>query len=286
MAGGPVIEDSLLIDTNLTEPTWVTAVRDVEMCTLRLEKRPTWQTSGSELAYDKQSAWFTCKLCPQPHRYERDLILRSKTKSYDPKTSYILDFKIVNGSELNPIQYWDIVWGDVIRCKKCNRTRSRYRRGKKTLDKIVKVWLNSDQWEKFRPKFVTLTTTNDFIPFETDGTIAPGAMADLARSFKSKITNFRRTKTFKQNVIGGVDYIEQVYNIKSDGIDVNTHSHHVWLGKYWKQKDFQDSWGHGIVQIQDCTSVRSVMKYISKYITKDDVKGSRCKETFGVIRGE
>ena len=111
-------------------------------------------------------------------------------------------------------------------------------------------------------------------------------MADLVRSFKKKITNFRRTKSFKSKIIGGVDYIEQVYNIEDKGISVNTHSHHIWLGKYWKQDEFQKDWGHGIVRIEDCTSVRSVMKYISKYITKDDVNGTRCKETFGIIRGE
>lgn len=279
-----VIEDSVEIDTNLTIPSWVQAATDVELCTLRQEKRPTWHSSGSEQVYDNQSAWFTCKLCPQPHRYEQDSILKSKTSYYDPNTSYILDFKIVEGSELQPIKYWDLVWGDVIRCKRCNRKRSRYRRGKKTLDKIVKVWLNSDEFDTYRPKFVTLTSANDFIPFQEDGTIRDQDMADLVRSFKSKITNFRRTKPFKSKIIGGVDYIEQTYDIKNDGISVNTHSHHVWLGKYWKQKDFQNAWGHGITRIEDCTSVRSVMKYISKYITKDDVNGSRCKETFGVIR--
>ena len=278
-----VIEDSVEIGTNLTIPSWVQAATDVELCTLRLEKRPTWQTSGSEDTYDKQSAWFTCELCPQPHRYEKDSILRSKVSS--PSKGELCINENLQIVQLQPIQYWDVVWGDVIRCKRCNRKRSRYRRGKKTLDKIVKVWLNSDEWDRYRPKFVTLTSVNDFVPFQEDGTIRDQDMADLVRSFKSKITNFRRRKSFKSKIIGGVDYIEQVYNIEDKGISVNTHSHHVWLGKFWKQDQFQKDWGHGIVRIEDCTSVRSVMKYISKYITKDDVNGSRCKETFGIIRG-
>ncbi len=117
-----------------------------------------------------------------------------------------------------------------------------------------------------------------------NGIIGDQEMANLIRTFKKKITNFRRTKAFQEKVIGGVDYIEQTYNIEDKGISVNTHSHHVWLGKFWKQDEFQKDWGHGVVRIEDCTSVRSVMKYISKYITKDDVNGSRCKETFGIIR--
>ena len=278
-----VIEDSVEIDTNLTIPSWVQAATDVELCTLRQEKRPRWNSSGSEDTYDKQSAWFTCKLCPQPHRYEKDSILRSKVTT--PGEGELCINENLQIVELQPIQYWDVVWGDVIRCKRCNRKRSRYRRGKKTLDKIVKVWLNSDEWDRYRPKFITLTSANDFIPFQEDGTIGDQEMANLVRSFKKKITNFRRTKSFKSKVIGGVDYIEQTYDIEDKGISVNTHSHHVWLGKYWKQDEFQKDWGHGIVRIEDCTSVRSVMKYISKYITKDDVNGSRCKETFGIIRG-
>lgn len=280
-----VIEDSVELGTKPSIPNWVQAATDVELCTLRQEKRPTWKSSGSEKAYDKQSAWFTCKLCPQPHRYEKDSILKTKLQTFSPG-EYYLDKNLValEGSTIEPIPYWGIVWGDVIQCKKCNRKRSRYRRGKKTLDKIVKVWLNSDEWDRYRPKFVTLTSANDFIPFQEDGTIRNQDMADLVRSFKSKITNFRRTKAFKSKIIGGVDYIEQTYDIKDKGISVNTHSHHVWLGKFWKQDQFQKDWGHGIVRIEDCTSVRSVMKYISKYITKDDVNGTRCKETFGVIR--
>lgn len=280
-----VIEDSVELGTIPSIPNWVHAATDVELCTLRQEKKPMWKSTGSEEAYDKQSAWFTCKLCPQPHRYEKDSILKTKLQHFTA-SEYYLDKNLVaiEGSTIQPIPYWGIVWGDVIRCKKCNRKRSRYRRGKKTLDKIVKVWLNSDEWDRYRPKFVTLTSANDFIPFQEDGTIADQDMADLIRSFKSKITNFRRTKIFKEKIIGGVDYIEQTYDIKDNGVSVNTHSHHVWLGKFWKQQDFQNSWGHGIVRIEDCTSVRSVMKYISKYITKDDVNGARCKETFGVIR--
>ena len=277
-----VIEDSVELGTKLVIPSWVHAATDVELCTLRQEKRPRWNTSGSEEAYDKQSAWFTCKLCPQPHRYQKDSILRSKVRT--PGEGELCINENLQIVQLQPIQYWDVVWGDVIRCKKCNRKRSRYRRGKKTLDKIVKVWLNSDEWDRYRPKFITLTSANDFVPFQEDGTISDQEMANLVRSFKSKITNFRRTKAFKSKIIGGVDYIEQTYDIKDNGISVNTHSHHVWLGKYWKQDEFQKDWGHGIVRIEDCTSVRSVMKYISKYITKDDVNGTRCKETFGIIR--
>ena len=255
-----VIEDSVEIGTNLTIPSWVQAATDVELCTLRLEKRPRWNSSGSEDTYDKQSAWFTCELCPQPHRYEKDSILRSKVSS--PGKGELCINENLQIVQLQPIQYWDVVWGDVIRCKRCNRKRSRYRRGKKTLDKIVKVWLNSDEWDRYRPKFITLTTRNNFIPFNEDGIVGEQDLANLVRSFKKKITNFRRTKSFKSKIIGGVDYIEQVYNIEDKGISVNTHSHHVWLGKFWKQDEFQKDWGHGIVRIEDCTSVRSIPVFV------------------------
>lgn len=280
-----VIEDSVTLGTKLSIPTWVHAATDVELCTLRLEKRPNWKKVGSRDQHDNQISWFTCKHCPQRIRYERDFVVKTKYKNFNPGEFYLdKNLVAIDGSTIKPMPYWGIVWGDVIRCNRCNRKRSRYRRGKKTLDKIVKVWLNSDEWDRYRPKFITLTSVNDFVPFQEDGTIRDQDMADLVRSFKRKITNFRRTKAFKSKIIGGVDYIEQVYNIEDKGISVNTHSHHVWLGKFWKQDEFQKDWGHGIVRIEDCTSVRSVMKYISKYITKDDVHGVRCKETFGVIR--
>ena len=177
-----VIEDSVEIGTNLTIPSWVQAATDVELCTLRLEKRPTWNSSGSEDTYDKQSAWFTCELCPQPHRYEEDSVLRSK-ETYWPfkQGDQILNRNMIF-EEVTPIDCWVIQWGDVIRCKRCNRKRARYRRGKRTHQKIVDVWLNSDEWDRYRPKFITLTSANDFVPFQEDGTIADKAMADWIRS--------------------------------------------------------------------------------------------------------
>ncbi len=231
MGDSTVIEDSLGIGTNLTVPSWVQAATDVELCTLRQEKRPTWISSGSEDTYDKQSAWFTCELCPQPHRYEEDSVLRSK-ETYWPfkQGDQILNRNMIF-EEVTPIDCWVIQWGDVIRCKDAIERELDIAEVKNT-SKIVDVWLNSDEWDRYRPKFITLTTANNFIPFQKDGTIGDQDMADLVRSFKKKITNFRRTKAFQAKVIGGVDYIEQTYNIEDKGISVNTHSHHVWLGKF------------------------------------------------------
>jgi len=167
----------------------------------------------------------------------------------------------------------------VKRCKNCNRMRDRHHRAKRSLGNVIaKQMIHMGT----SARFVTLTVPNESIPIK-DGIIEPDDVAKLVRELKTKMYNFSRTVGYQDKVLGAVEFYEQTYTILEDEVDVNTHIHAVWLGEYWDQADMQDAW-KGIVHISKPGSKKAVMKYISKYVTKDPVPGTRAKETRGVLR--
>ena len=235
-----------------TTPSWVLAAEsvvntDVELCTLRQEKEnPAFQ-----------KAWFTCEYCPQPLRWVGESLPLRK----------------------EGILGWE--WVGVKRCRPCNRKRARHHRAKRDLSEMLEKQI---EHMGTSARFVTLTEPNTRIEF-VDGTVPDQAMADEVRRFKKQIYDFTRRDSWKNKVVGAISFIEQTYHVDEAGVDVNTHAHLVILGSYWKQKELQEDWGHGIVDISKPKNKRAVMKYISKYVTKDDVKGVRCKEKYGIMRG-
>ncbi len=246
------------MQTAKIKPSWIIAAERVqsvnaELGTLRQEKRRT--------------AWFTCEYCPQPYRWLEDSAAIVIGTANSPR---------VPGDDRKV--KWQ--WLGIKRCKPCARKRARHHRAKRDLGKLLEKQMET---MGSSARFVTLTEPNRRVEFQ-DGVLDEQAMANEVRRFKKQIYDFTRRKEWEQKVVGAVSFIEQTYTIDEDGVDVNTHAHLVMLGKYWKQKDLQSAWGHGIVDISKPKSRHRVMKYISKYVTKDDVKGVRCKEKYGVMR--
>ena len=125
--------------------------------------------------------------------------------------------------------------------------------------------------------FVTLTQPN-----------MVGDVLENIRLFKKDVACFR--KRFPRDCIsGGKDFYE--FTIHPDDrawstpLVQNVHMHGVWIMDYWNQKDFQDSWGHGIAHLFRVKEGESPIRYVTKYCTKDDVRGVRTKEGFGCLYG-
>jgi hypothetical protein len=118
-------------------------------------------------------------------------------------------------------------------------------------------------------RFITLTLPNyqEALP----------GLADL----KKKVKNFRRSKNFKSNVAGGVDFYE--WTVASDG-SYNVHYHGIWVGSYWKHADLLDSWSHGgarIELVKKRHEAADTVRYCTKYLTKMKEFGLRSKQKFG-----
>jgi len=258
-------------------PDWVNAAsaviphldnnveHNVELCTLRQEKR----------------AWWTCEACPQPDRWiewQEDTLQGLSWKPFIEKECDAAWRQLSK-----PAAPWDKIHPTFIpirRCKSCNRKRQRHYRAKKTLGKVLEKQI---EHMGTSARFVTLSVPNELVA-RSDGICDQEDLAKLVKDLKAKMYAFSRTKAYEDHVIGAVEFYEQTYKIDDQSVDVNTHIHAVWLGKYWAQDKLQEAWG-GIVHITKIKSRRAVMKYISKYVTKDAVPGTRAKETRGVLRG-
>lgn len=216
----------------------------------------------------QRMAWWTCEYCPQPHRW-MDNIDHSDLRG---------DRDLTNMIRIGSDHAWRFV--RVKRCKRCNRKRDRHHRAKRSLGKAL-----AKQIEHMgtSARFVTLTTENEIIEM-VDGVVDPTAMSESVRRLKKKMYNFSRTVQYQDKVIGAVEFYEQTFKIDEDKVSVNTHLHAIWLGHYWDQAEMQEAWG-SIVHVTRPKSKKAVMKYISKYVTKDPVPGTRAKETRGVLRG-
>ncbi len=251
----------------LTPPAWVDAAESAVLSTLRQEKK----------------AWWTCSACPQPTRYldGYNWYAVHSVPTSSGVASYRYAIRITESIE------WELAyhipefqWLTVIRCKSCNRKRDRHHRAVRSLRDVLDAQMIHMGTSA---RFVTLTVPNEIVPL-VDGVLDQGDLARLVRELKSKMYRFSRTVAYQDKVIGAVEFYEQTYTILDDGVDVNTHIHAVWLGQYWDQADLQSAW-QGIVHLTKPRSRKAVLRYISKYVTKDPVPGTRAKETRGVLRG-
>lgn len=250
-------------------PSWVDAAEDAVLSTLRQEKRAT----------KPKEAWWTCERCPQRLRY-------LKGKIWYAVHSYTIDVGATRSEypvEIHEGNEWELpekyMGFKVKRCKQCNRNRDRHHRAKRSLGTVLEKQMRHLGTSA---RFVTLSVPNEFIPIK-NGIIEPDHLTRLVRELKAKMYAFTRTVAYQDKVIGAVEFYEQTYTIHDDEVEVNTHIHAVWLGEYWDQASLQDAWG-AIVHISKPESKKAVMKYISKYVTKDPVPGTRAKETRGVLR--
>jgi len=256
----------------LTLPSWVDSAESAVLSTLRQEKKEPRTYSPP------RKAWWTCSACPQRFRWLEGRIWYNFT----PRGARV-PISWSEGVEWTAVGLQeDYEWATVKRCKRCNRMRDRHHRAvrslKNALDTQV-IHMGTDA------RFVTLTVPNEFVQI-IDGVVDPHELTRLVRDLKKKMYDFSRTVAYQANVIGAVEFYEQTYKIHDefDEVEVNTHIHAVWLGKYWAQAELQDAWG-GIVHLTRPRNRRTVMRYISKYVTKDPVPGTRAKETRGVLRG-
>lgn len=269
----------IILLKKLSVPPWVHAAEDAVLCTLRQEKKVQ--------PPERALAWWTCDACPQPRRWLHGLIWNTvhSVPNSVGASRYDVPHEITSGNE------WELAYQYphegfeflvVKRCKRCERMRARHHRAKRSLgavldEQILRMGTSA--------RMVTLTVPNEDIPI-TNGVIDPEDLARLVRELKSKMYKFSRTVAYQDKVLGAVEFYEQTLTPSEAGeaLSVNTHIHAIWLGDYWKQDELQEAWG-GIVHITRPRGVRAVMKYISKYVTKDPVEGTRAKETRGVLRG-
>ena len=276
-------EVSGLLDSPLEQGVAQDPVEDpagpADLCTLRQEKRVK--------PADGALAWWTCESCPQPRRWLHGLIWNSvhSVSTVQGASRYDVPIVITSGNEWQlPYHLPDEGFEFLVvkRCKRCERRRGRHHRAKVSLKAVLE-----EQMVRMgtSARFVTLTVPNVDVPY-IDGVLDPQDLAHLVRELKSKMYKFSRRVGYQDKVLGAVEFYEQTFSPSEagDALSVNTHIHAVWLGDYWEQADLQDAWG-GIVHITRPRGVRSVMKYISKYVVEDPVEGTRSKETRGVLRG-
>ena len=125
--------------------------------------------------------------------------------------------------------------------------------------------------------FVTLTLPN-----------MAGEVLSSVRLLKGKISSFRRR--FPEDLIsGGIDNYEWTIHPDdaawSEPLVYNVHVHGIWVMDYWKQSEFEDRWGEGIVHVKRLKSAEGAVRYATKYASKSDVKGIRLKDKFGCLYG-
>lgn len=248
-----------------------------DLCTLRQEKSLLLTTTRPD------DAWWTCSACPQPKRWLKGATYYwcHSIKNDVGCSYYNIPAAITEGNEWT-IAEDEFAFLKVVRCKRCNRRRGRHGRAQASLGKVLRrqmIHMGTSA------RFVTITAPRETIAV-VDGIIEPGDLADLVKKLKGRMYNFTRTAAYKDKVIGAVEFYEQTFRLADDGqsVSVNTHIHAVWLGQYWDQGDLQDAWGN-VVHITKPRNRKTVMRYISKYVTKDPVPGTRAKETRGVLRG-
>ncbi len=235
------------------EPAWVISAKmesfsgDVELDTHRQEK--VWFRAG-----------FTCLNCEWPYRPFPMCICEGEGLSECRQRSSTMPAAGCG----HPLKY-------TLRCRECNSRMKRWCRSKKYENRILTV--NSILPESF-VAFVTLTIPN----VKKEGK----TLATEARLLKKKVADFRRRSEFGKHCLGGIDVVEST---ESES-EWNIHHHGIWImEKSWKQKKLQETWGEGIVHIQKVRKPHAVLRYLTAYAAKDPIKGVRCLETFGAVRG-
>jgi hypothetical protein len=165
----------------------------------------------------------------------------------------------------------------------------------------VKNLLNVSKFANRRISFVTLTFPN----WKND---SGESIYQKVRWFKKKVASFReiaRTGLDKSGYVdGGWDSYEWT---NPDHAEYNLHHHGLWVMSYWKQKELQKAWQDhlgletAIVHIKRMgdryyskkqkkwikpSSEADCVFYMTKYAAKEDVKGIRLTESFGLCRGK
>jgi len=246
-------------------PAWVESAKlvlnfpDVELDTHRQEK---------------VEAGFTCAMCPNPHRSHHGCVCEpfigpsQYPAGYDDGTSPLA---CKGRSWDNEARGCGLPLKHTLRCRECNTRMKRWVRSKNYEERILTA--NSVIPESF-VAFVTMTIPN--IPKEGK------TLANEARGLKKLVGAFRRRQEFEKHVLGGIDVVEST----DKGDEWNLHHHGIWImEKSWKQSEFEETWGGGIVHIQKVRKPHAVLRYLTAYAAKDPIKGVRCLETFGAVRG-
>lgn len=182
------------------------------------------------------------------------------------------------------------------RCTECNRKMRRWSRARRDADEAQ---IASECYSQ-GISFVTLTLPNMMVRgFSTTpaggggcngkspDTIGRAPISSI-RELKRRVASFR--KRFPEDLIsGGIDNYEWTVHPDdaawSQPLVHNVHMHGIWVMDYWKQAEFQDRWGEGIVHVKRLKSAEGAVRYATKYASKSDVKGIRLKDKFGCLYG-
>lgn len=264
------------------EPEWVVAAKDAGLGPLQQVKEfVCWCETPFRLC---PHAGHTCEKCPNPYRPANQCVCVPP----EPPDDYPegVDDPSLNVMGCRP----RLTWGDegesaaigcglpptyTKRCRTCDTRMRRWSDGRSMAKRAVTC--RDTIPEAVRIAWVTMTLPN-----------YPASMseADATRAVKKELQQWRRSVGVEEHVLGGIDYYECTTNAE-DG-SRNAHQHGLWImGGYWKQSDMLNSWGRGGARIEDLNGRENkAADYCTSYGSKAPVKGVRCKETWGVCRGE
>jgi hypothetical protein len=186
--------------------------------------------------------------------------------------------------------YIPTVWETVYtaRCTNCATSMKRWLRSQRDWEDIATVAANAPG----NPSvvFVTLTMPNTLCSAED-----AEARQNAVRAFKREVSRWRRSVGVSGHFLGGFDYYEQTETadpLSPDGeshgstVSLNSHHHGVWvMSRYWDQSQMQDSWGRGIVHIKKVRNPKQALRYVTKYVSKQSMRGVRTRERWGLCRG-
>lgn len=110
------------------------------------------------------------------------------------------------------------------------------------------------------PRFLTLTIA-------ADGRGLKDRLDHLVRSFRQ----FRRTRSFREHVLGGLATLEVTYNDRTG--NWHAHIHAVIDGEFWDQAGISDTWlsATGDSKVVDIRAVHDrseIARYLAKYVAK------------------
>lgn len=180
--------------------------------------------------------------------------------------------------------------GDVrLHEKRCNARQCTYCsriRAKKVLSKLMKCVATMDS-----PRFLTLTVVSSDAP-----------LRERMQHLRDSFARLRRSKAWKQNMLGGVYTTEVSWNAKRK--QWHPHIHAIVDGKYWKQSEIADCWqiasdDSRIVDVRFIYNRESQTRYLATYASKssdlksvptdriceyvEHTRGLRFMQTFGTL---
>ena len=259
----PITPTLSALDTIAETPDWVPSVSQLKAdghVTLCIHK----QEKGAGEDFLLTPAGFTCGECPQHQVWlHKPSGRRLRGLSWAPMGPW--GHYAVDGSGHN--------LSDVERCSKCHRERTRWQRGRRQARAMHTLFGGE------RMRFITLTLpTREKSPDYHE--------AQDVRWLKVQIAKFRRTKAWKEHVVGSLEF----YEYKESKGKHHTHVHMITIGKFWRQRELSESWG-GRADIREVDSLGDAMRYVSNYTLKtrpvkdpDTGRSVRCRETWGACR--